>query len=80
MTIDEGAFDATYRRGFRDGVAAIVRGLLLVEADEADVGALIGALSRYEQSLEAWLAGELDDAQGAPPWQPTADDIGVDEA
>ncbi|MDP9374219.1 MAG: hypothetical protein M3Q65_17545 [Chloroflexota bacterium] len=69
-----------YGQGFRDGVGMIVRGLLLVEADQVDLGALIGALSRYEQELETWRdAGEGDAGTPAPPWRPTARDIGADE-
>ncbi len=76
MSEELGGNDPSYRRGFRAGVGMIVRGLLLVEADQADIGALIGALSRYEQELDAWLEGGGQEA--APAWRPTGDEIGSD--
>lgn len=69
----------SYQRGFRRGVGAVVRGLLLVEADMVDVGALVGALSRYEHQLEAWIeAASTDPDAEAPTWQPSAAEIGAD--
>lgn len=66
-----------YQRGFRHAVSEIVRGLLLVDADEFDAGALIGALTQYEQMLEQWLADETGETP-PPPWRPTPHDLGVD--
>jgi hypothetical protein len=80
---EQAAFGDQYRQGFRAGVATIVRGLLLVEADELDAGALIGALSRYEEQLEVWIEAGQGGGAGAPAppaWQPTAGEIGVEEA
>lgn len=74
MSEEHDSYDPSYRRGFRAGVGMIVRGLLLVETDQADIGALIGALSRYEQELDAWLEGGGNET--APAWQPTGDEIG----
>lgn len=68
-----------YQRGFRRGVGMVVRGLLLVEADQVDVGALVGALSRYEQQLEVWIeAGDSAEGAELPVWQPTSQEIGAD--
>lgn len=73
-------FGTEYRQGFRDGVGMIVRGLLLVDADELDAGALIGALSRYEEQLEAWRDGEDTGEPDPPPtWRPAAKEISVEE-
>lgn len=70
--------DESYRRGFRQGVSAIVRGLLLIEADELDAGALVGSLSRFEREVEAWLE---DDATTSPPtWEPSTAELGVEGA
>ena len=77
MSEEHGRYDPSYRRGFRAGVGMIVRGLLLVEADQADIGALIGALSRYEQELDAWLEGGGNET--APVWHPAGDEIGADD-
>lgn len=72
--------DLAFHHGFRRGVGAVVRGLLLVEADQVDVGALVGALSRYENELEAWIAASATEPDAeAPVWQPTAAEIGADE-
>ena len=76
MSEEHGDHDPSYRRGVRAGVGMVVRGLLLVEADQADIGALIGALSRYEQELDAWLEGGGHET--APAWRPTGDEIGSD--
>ena len=66
-----------YRRGYRDALGTIMRGLLGVEADALDLGALVAALSGYEEQVEAWLAA-ADDA--APPaWGPTAGELGAGE-
>ncbi len=70
------ARDPVYGRGFRQGVGMVVRGLLLVEADQVDVGALVGALSRYEQELEELIeAGGGAEAE-LPSWQPTDRELG----
>jgi hypothetical protein len=54
-----------------------MRGLLGVEADALDLGALVVALSGYEEQVEAWLAA-ADDA--APPaWGPTAGELRAGE-
>ena len=71
------ARDPAFGRGFRQGVGMVVRGLLLVEADQVDVGALVGALSRYEQELEAWIEAGGGAAAAPPPWQPTDRELGA---
>lgn len=73
------ARDPAYGRGFRQGIGMVVRGLLLVEADQVDVGALVGALSRYEQDLEAWIAGGGGATEAElPAWRPTGRELGAD--
>ena len=68
-----------YRQGLRDGIGIVVRGLLRVEADQVDVGALIGSLSRLEEALEAWRdSGDAGEPAAPPVWQPTADELGAD--
>lgn len=69
-------YGTEYRLGFRHGVEAIVRGLLSLDADQLDAGALIGALSRYERDVEAWR----DAAEPAEPpaWQPSDRELMVD--
>jgi hypothetical protein len=76
MTAEPQDYGREHRLGFRHGVEAIVRGLLSLEADQLDVGALIGALSRYERDVEAWR----DAAEPAPPpaWQPSDRELSVE--
>ncbi len=62
-----------YRRGYRDALGMIMRGLLGVEADALDLGALVAALSGYEEQVEAWLAAVGDD--DPPAWGPTAEEL-----
>lgn len=69
--------EADYRRGVRAGVAAVVRGLLLVDAEELDAGALVGSLSGYEALLDHW-AQEGATGAPAPVWQPTAEELGIE--
>lgn len=71
--MDEG----DYRQGVRAGVAAVVRGLLLVDADELDAGALVGSLSAYEALLDHWAQEGAAEAP-APVWQPTAGELGIE--
>lgn len=71
--MDEG----DYRQGVRAGVAAVVRGLLLVDADELDAGALVGSLSAYEALLDRWAQEGAPEAP-APVWQPTTGELWVE--
>ena len=79
MSTDELVGQPGYRQGLRDGIGIVVRGLLRVEADEVDVGALIGSLSRFEEALEAWRDSG-DASPAAPSWEPTADELGAEPA
>lgn len=79
MAEEREEFGPAYRQGFRRGVGMVVRGLLLVETDQIDAGALIGALSRYEQQLELWLAEQGTAAADPPTWQPSAAEIGAEQ-
>ena len=65
-----------YRQGYRDALGTIMRGLLRVEADQLELGALIAGLSRYEEAVDGWL--ERGDAD-PPAWRPTAEELGGDE-
>ena len=78
MSANELVGQPGYRQGLRDGIGIVVRGLLRVEADEVDVGALIGSLSRFEEELEAWR--DSGDAAPTPSWEPTADELGAEPA
>ena len=71
-------YGAEYRRGFRTALSMVLRGLLLVDADRADVGELIASLSHYEEQAKAWAAG-ADQFAAPPEWHPTAHDLGGDE-
>ena len=77
MSADELAGQPAYRQGLRDGIGIVVRGLLRVEADEVDIGALIGSLSRFEEELEAWRDSP-DTSPAVPSWEPTADELGAE--
>ncbi len=79
MSADELVGQPGYRQGLRDGIGIVVRGLLRVEADQVDVGALIGSLSRFEEELEAWRDGGHA-SPTAPAWQPTVDELGAEAA
>lgn len=68
------AHEEDYRRGYRDALGMVVRGILGVEAEGIDLGELIAALSRYEEAVEAWRAAG-DDAS-PPVWHPTAAELG----
>ena len=77
MSADEWVGQPGYRHGLRDGIGIVVRGLLRVEADEVDVGALIGSLSRFEEEVEAWRdSGDVSPT--IPAWEPTADELGAE--
>lgn len=65
-----------YRQGYRDALGMIVRGLLNIEADQADIGELIAGLSRYEEEVDAWLAGVGTDP---PVWHPAIRELDADE-
>lgn len=69
--------DGSYRQGFRAGVGAVVRGLLRIDTDEIDAGALVGSLSAYEALLDAWVE---DREVGAPEpvWQPAPEELRVE--
>ncbi len=65
-----------YRQGYRDALGMIVRGFLGVEAEQVGIGELIAGLSRYEEEVDAWLAGGDADP---PVWHPTIEELGADE-
>lgn len=65
-----------YRHGVRAGVGAVVRGLLAVDVEELDTGALVGSLTKYEALLESWLETEL--GSPVPNWEPTAHELGIE--
>lgn len=65
-----------YQRGVRAGVGAVVRGLLAIDVEELDTGALVGSLTKYEALLERWL--ETAPGSPGPVWEPTADELGVE--
>ncbi|HEX5505734.1 MAG TPA: hypothetical protein VFW96_24160 [Thermomicrobiales bacterium] len=69
-------YGTEYRLGFRHGVEAIVRGLLSLDADQLDAGALIGALSRYERDVEAWR--DAAEPAAPPAWQPSDRELSVE--
>ncbi len=76
MSGQGGAHDREYRQGYRDALGTIMRGLLRVEAEELDSGALIASLSRYEEAVDAWLAS----GAGEPSeWHPTTTELGAEE-
>lgn len=66
-----------YRRGFRDALSAVLRGVLLVDADRVDVGEMIASLSRYEEQVKSWAVSNEDAAP--PEWHPTARELGGEE-
>jgi hypothetical protein len=77
MVTHEAGDERGYRTGFRAALGEVVRGLLGVGAERVEIGELIAALSRYEETVEAWMAAG-DDA--APPeWQPTVEELGAGE-
>jgi len=77
MSGQDGAHDREYRQGYREALGAIMRGLLRVEAERLDSGALIVSLSRYEEEVDVWLAS----GEGEPSaWQPTTAELGADES
>ena len=67
-----------YRQGFRDALSAVLRGVLLVDADQVDVGEVIASLSRYEEQVKTWAAS--DEPAAPPAWHPTARELGGEEA
>lgn len=76
MSGQDGTHDREYRQGYREALGTIMRGLLRVEAERLDSGALIASLSRYEEEVDAWLAS----GAGEPPeWHPTTTELGADE-
>lgn len=69
--------DQAYRHGYREALGMVMRGVLGIEAERLDIGELITSLSRYEEEVEAWLSA--DDGVAPPAWEPTADEVGVDD-
>jgi hypothetical protein len=66
-----------YRRGYREALGMVMRGILGIEAEQLDIGELIASLSRYEEEVDAWFGA--GDGVAPPTWQPTADEVGADE-